>query len=424
MLIEFRVANFRAIKKSQTFSMVKDSDNEICEENAFQAPDIQQLNLLKTAAIYGPNASGKSTIIRAISAMENIILNSGSHAQRGDSLAVTPFLLSETTRTKPSEFEITFISEKVRYQYGFSATALEIHNEWLYAFPQGRAQLWFSRTLDRKATKGYAWKFGTKFSGEKQLWKNATRENSLFLSTAIQLNNDQLKPVFDWFRRTLRITDIRGWGANFSASMCSSERKKNILDFLHSADLNIGDIEIKEELFDPGSIPSDIPKELRKGILLSMKDQKVMEINTVHFDDKNQPVKFSINDESDGTQKLFGLAGPFLDVLENGYVLFFDELNNSLHPDVVKFLVNAFNNKKLNKKNAQLVFTTHETSILKQEILRRDQIWFCEKQMDQSTSLFPLTDFSPRKGRENIELAYTSGRYGAKPNLSELKLDF
>ena len=124
---------------------------------------------------------------------------------------------------------------------------------------------------------------------------------------------------------------------------------------------------------------------------------------------------FDFEDESDGTQKLFSLAGPWIDSLDNGYVLFIDELHDNLHPLLVQFLVKLFHNTETNPNNAQLVFTTHETSILNQKVFRRDQIWFCEKDEDHATRLYPLTDFSPRKGRENLELAYLSGRYGALP---------
>ena len=129
------------------------------------------------------------------------------------------------------------------------------------------------------------------------------------------------------------------------------------------------------------------------------------------------------DDESDGTQKFFSFAGPWLDTLKKGYVLVIDELHDSLHPNMVKYLVDLFHNKETNPNNAQLIFTTHETSILNQDVFRRDQIWFCEKDDEQATSLYPLTDFSPRKDRENIELGYLSGRYGALPFIRNFDLE-
>ena len=130
---------------------------------------------------------------------------------------------------------------------------------------------------------------------------------------------------------------------------------------------------------------------------------------------------FDFEDEPDGTQKLFAFAGPWLDALKNGYVLVIDELHDNLHPKMVRFLVDLFHSAEMNPKNAQLVFTTHETSILNQKVFRRDQIWFCEKDAKQATNLYPLTDFSPKKGRENLEANYLAGRYGALPYLRNLK---
>jgi Predicted ATPases len=132
-------------------------------------------------------------------------------------------------------------------------------------------------------------------------------------------------------------------------------------------------------------------------------------------------IPFILDDESTGTQKLFAFAGPWLDTLKNGYVLFVDELHDNLHPKLVQYLVELFHDAKTNPRNAQLFFTTHETSILNQSVFRRDQVWFCEKDERSATQLFPLTDFSPRKNRDNLEAAYLSGRYGAVPFIEPLK---
>ena len=160
---------------------------------------------------------------------------------------------------------------------------------------------------------------------------------------------------------------------------------------------------------------------LRKIIADDFKDKQIVNIQTVHQGSDGKQVLFDLDDESDGTRKLFAFAGPWIDALANGLVLFIDELHDNLHPRLVQFLVQLFHDEKTNPHNAQLIFTTHETSILNQEVFRRDQVWFCEKAADQATKLYPLTDFSPRKGRENLELAYLSGRYGALPYIRPLR---
>lgn len=416
MLVEFSVKNYRSIKERQTLSLVKAKGDELESSNSF-LPDAPGSNaLLTTAAIYGPNAAGKSNIIKALNAMELIVTGSASGSQEGDSIGVTPFLFDEQSSTEPSEFEAVFIVDSIRYQYGFSTTNLNIVEEWLYAYPKGRPQKWFHRVYDSKNNTAL-FKFTDSLSGQKSVWQNATRNNALFLSTAVQLNSDQLKPVYNWFKNTLNITDIGGWGHSFTASLCSdSVTKIDVLEFFKSADLDIYDVNITTNKFDPESLPDEFPKVVREKLIKELQGKEIIEeVKTVHKTLENKLVSLDFDEESDGTQKLFCFAGPWLDTLKKGKILVVDELHDSLHPKLVEYLVSLFHNKKTNPNDAQLIFTTHETSILNQEVFRRDQIWFCEKDKYQSTHLFPLTDFSPRKERENIEMGYLSGRYGALP---------
>lgn len=423
MLIEMSVANFRSLNGAQTFSLVKGKGDELAVSNSFKVASVNELELLRSAAIYGPNASGKSNFLRALQTMKHVVLESATSRQRGDRLPVTPFRLSPETRQAPSEFEVTFVVEGVRYQYGFSATPEQIHEEWLLAYPKGRAQRWFTRVWMAEQNR-FEWELGNNLTGEKQLWQKSTRDNALFLSTAVQLNSEQLQPVFDWFKSKLRLANVGGWGPLFSAKLCESEEKSKVMDFLNAADINIDDIMIETRPFDLNELPDEMPESLRNMIAGEMKGEKIREIKTIHKDSEGNSVIFDFDDESDGTQKLFSFAGPWIDSLENGHVLFIDELHDNLHPRLVRFLVELFHNPKINSKNAQLVFTTHETSILNQEVFRRDQVWFCEKDATQASKLYPLTDFSPRKGRENLELAYLSGRYGALPFVKNIRLAF
>lgn len=233
----------------------------------------------------------------------------------------------------------------------------------------------------------------------------------------MQLNSTQLQPLYDWFRAKLRLAGVKGWGPSFSARMCEKHGGARLLDYLRAADLGIDDIRIERKPFDIRRLPDDLPNDARENLLERL---ATLEVTTTHVAPNGEPVTFDLDEESDGTQKMFAFAGPWLDVLDKGYILFIDELHDNLHPKLVQFLVELFHDKDTNSKNAQLVFTTHETSILNQQAFRRDQIWFCEKDAAQSTRLYPLTDFSPRKGRENLELAYLSGRYGALPFVRKL----
>ncbi|VAW46557.1 FIG00486859: hypothetical protein [hydrothermal vent metagenome] len=399
-------------------SKLKDDSDHQCFKPS-NAAYLDKILLLKTTAIYGANASGKSNLLKALGVMRRMVLSSSKAGQRGEKLSVTPFKLNSTSVHAPSEFELVFIAEGVRYQYGFSASKKQIMEEWLYSYPKGRSQRWFSRVWD-ESTENYDWEFGLGMQGEKQLWKNATRDNALFLSTAVQLNSKQLKPIFDWFKESLHIVGLNGWNENYSAEYCQEEEQKQaVLSFLQNADVGIEGVDIKSEQFDPKKLSDEVPQGLRDVILSEMKGKEVLEVCTLHTNELNEDVFFKLNEESTGTQKLFMISGPWLDVLKNGSVLVVDELHDNLHPKLVWYLVELFNHEKTNPKNAQLIFTTHETSILNQSVFRRDQIWFCEKNKNKATELLPLTDFKARKG-SNLETAYLSGRFGAVPYVKNM----
>lgn len=424
MLIEFKVSNFKSIRQIQTFSLVTSKHKELMDSHTFDAELAEQssIKLLRSAAIYGPNAAGKTNLVRALKVMDTIVRTSALEKSRGDLLPVVPFKLHHESRQAPSTFEVTLLVQGVRYQYGFSATKERITEEWLYAFPKNRIQRWFKRTWNWDEQK-HNWEFGAFLTGEKTIWQKSTRDNALFLSTAVQLNSQQLQPVYDWFNTTLYYSEsfeILGSDPVFSASFCADGGDKGkIVNFLSEADLGIDDVRVTKEIFNPKDLPQDMADTVRQMIIREMENEELYNVKTIHRDSHGEFVEFDLEDESDGTRKIFALAGPFLDSLERGHVVFIDELPDNLHPALLKLLVGRFNNKETNPGNAQLIFTTHETHMLDQNILRRDQIWFCEKDKTQATRIYPLTDFRPRKMRENLEAAYLSGRYGAVPYIPE-----
>ncbi|MBF7046436.1 ATP-binding protein [Campylobacter volucris] len=425
MLIEFRAENFLSIQDEQILSMVASSDNTFL--NSHISND-GKLRLLKSSVIYGANASGKSNIIKALQTMKTIVISSAKK-QRGDKLPIIPFLLGDEDN-KPTKFEIIFIQDNIKYQYGFILTSEKILEEWLLVFGESnRAQKWFERIYNEKEGK-YNYFFGTKFIGSKQLWAENTRDNALFLSVAIQLNNEQLKPVFDFFNLKLQIANSQGWDNGINITINEYEKNKELINnFFKIADLDIEGVEIKTSDIDENSLPSNfqnIPQEFKEKIIQevkniqNLKNAKILEdISFMHLSQKNQIKFLNFNDESDGTRKFFNIAGIWIDSLKKGNILIIDELNTHLHPLMTKFLVNLFHNEVLNKTNAQLIFTTHDTSILNQEIFRRDQIWFCEKQ-NKATKLYPLSDFKVRKDKTNLESDYLLGRFGALPYFKEI----
>jgi len=421
MLIEFSVLNFRSFRERQTFSMVGASFSERLETNTFHSGLSGFSRVLRSAAIYGPNAAGKTNLLRALQFMQSLVLTSAGTAP-GNPIAHTPFKLSKALSGKPSEFEITFIQKGVRYEYGFSVDSSLVHSEWLIEYVTAKGRTLFERTYDKK-TRKYRWKLSDFLRGKRSVWTNSTRPEALFLSTAIQLNNTQLLPVFEWFQKTLVvIVGVTAFNQALTLGLCDSlNGKQQLLRFLQEADLGIDGIDLKRE-----SLPTGAGGALflgQQGII----EQKagnvtpsVVRVTFSHHTDENESVGFDISDESSGTQILFHSAGAWLNVLANGEVLLFDEIDKSLHPRLTRFLIEHFHSSDTNRKNAQLIFTTHNTSLLDLELFRRDQIWFVTKQKNSSSNLYPLTDFKPR-GDEVIEKWYMRGKYGAIPFLGESK---
>lgn len=414
MLIEFSVSNFRSIKDTQTLSMVASSGKERWEDNTFAPNSPSTPRLLHSAVVLGPNASGKSNLVKALYFVKDLVEESASGKQRGDRLNLQPFRLTTETAQAPSEFEIVFEQSAVRYQYGFSATVEGIQEEWLIAFPEGRPQRWFARTAEASG-ENPEWYFGPAFKGPRKTLSEATRPNALFLSTAVQLNNQQLQPVFDWFADRLRVVparrDFPTQFDSYTATCCrEDDDRARVLKFLQAADLGIDGLSVEVGKWTAEDLPDDMPDDIVKMLV----GKERLEVRSQRLDlTTGEPVEFDFSDESDGTRNLFSWAGPWLDVLDRGLVLVIDELDASLHPTLVRFLANLFHDGETNPYGAQLICTTHDVTQLEGDF-RRDQVWFVEKRQQQ-TSLYPLSDFRPRK-KEAIGRGYLRGRYGALPS--------
>ncbi|OGQ97434.1 MAG: RloA protein [Deltaproteobacteria bacterium RIFOXYD12_FULL_57_12] len=421
MLIEFSVANFRSFWEPRKLSLTATPQKDLLESNTFESPVSGLPRLLRSAVVYGPNAGGKSNFIRAMWFVKQFVVSSAKEHQEGEGIAVNPFLFNQLGASHPSEFEVQFIQEGVRYQYGFAATKERVTNEWLIAYPGGRAQRWFERTFQPESN-DYQWYFGSRFIGRKKQWQEMTRNNALFLSTAIQWNSEQLKPVFTWFQRLYIIGHGTLIDPGFSIKLCQNdEKKKRILAFMNEADISISDILMETKEFSVEDLPSDMPEALKDDIRQKMDGKKMMRVGFLHpVKGEESPVILPLEEESDGTRKLFAYAGPWLDILTQGRILFADELDTSLHPKIMRFLLSMFHNNKTNQANGQLIFTTHDTSLLDQDLVRRDQVWFVDKDQANASQLYPLTDFKPRAG-EALQKGYLNGRYGALPYTSEAR---
>ena len=414
MLVEFSVTNFRSIKEETRLSLVASRDKKHGDSNVVEpqlAENGRPIWLLRSAAIYGANASGKTNLLRGLQTMRDIVLDASGSL---DELPVTPFRFDPECHTLPTSFEVICVADGVRYQYGFSATPHEVTDEWLYAWPSGRMQVWFERS--RSETSGEpSWKLGGKLMGDREVWRRATRPQALFLSTAVSLNSTQLLPLFNWFRKRLHVASVGGWGPDFSVKYCRENDQADIVGFLTAADLAVTGIQIVEKDFSPDMLPRDMPPELKNFAEKLAEKGTWVDVFLRHQPIGGKSAELEMDEESHGTQKMFALAGPWLDSLDKGNVIVFDELHDNLHPALVRFLINHFHDPETNPYGAQLIFSTHDTSILDRDVFRPDQIWFCERNEHLETRLFPLSDFRLRRSVEDLEKAYLAGRFGALP---------
>jgi len=394
--------------------MVASSAQEHRASHVISAPAPATPDLLRSAIVFGANAAGKSNVLAALTAFERLIVDPGA-GSKAAKLPYRPFKMDSVSSTQPTRFQANFVQEGVRYQYGVSYDATRVHSEELYAFPEGRPQKWFVRSVGDDGQDVY--EYGGALKGRKKTWEESTRPNALYLATAVDLNSDQLQKVFSWFEERLRLLNpATGLATQYTAKTSSEDelRKRRVMEFMGQADLGISDFVVSETPYDLSSIPEEMPEELKRFVMDKLKGQTVQEVAFVHRSSDGFEASLDLDEESGGTRKLFSIAGPWIDSLEKGYVVLVDELDTSLHPLMLQYLVKTFHRPELNSNGAQLIFTTHDTNVI--PLFRRDQIWVVEKDAELASTLTPISDFSPRKS-ENIEKGYLEGRFGGVPIL-------
>lgn len=424
MLVRFSVSNFRTFKEKATLNLIASNyDKETREkENVITNLKYKTRNL-KSAVIYGANASGKSKFMEALMFMRHFAINSSKESQKGDEISVEPFKLSTETESSPSEFEVVFYYNDIQYRYGFEVEKTQVVSEWLYHKPKTKEVELFYRDFQNFEIHQRSFKKGA--IGVKE---GLIRDNALLLSLAAQLNDEISIQVIEWFKRLKTISGLReeGYQGYTMSKTKDPKTKLRILELLKAADLGIQDIKL--EMLDIDNLPKDMPKELKERIIKESKEENtdiISDVLTTHkkYDESKsyiEDVYFSLDeDESSGTRKFFALTGPILDVIENGYILVVDELDSKLHPNLVCKLVSLFNSEELNPKNAQLIFNTHDSNLLSSGLFRRDQIWFTEKNKYGAASLYSLADFKTDSVRktEAFEENYIRGKYGSVPYL-------
>ena len=413
MLLQFSVGNYRSFKDPVTFSTVTadlpEKSKKLNKNNVISISN--SLSLLKSCAIYGANASGKSNLIEALSFMRRFVLRSAIGYQVTDQIDVEKFRLNNETKEDPSYFEINVLLKGKEFRYGFEVDAHKVHAEWLYHVPRVRESKLFIRE-DGEFSLSNVFKEGKGLT-------NKTRDNALLLSVVAQFNGEISQSILKWFGRLSIVYGLQYLKyRDYTVEKIQNENFKNdVLSLVREMDLGISDLQVEKS--DPASIKYD-------NFGLEQNGKQPARITTIHKNyaadvSKNNekiPVSWEYFDfdknESEGTKKIFSLAGPIIDALRNGKTLIIDELDARLHPLVTSYIIELFNSKTSNPHDAQLIFTTHNTNLLSDKLFRRDQIWFTEKDKYGASSLYSLAEYQVRHDAP-FEKDYISGRYGAIP---------
>lgn len=419
MLIRFSVENFLSFASKQTLDLTAVSTcKERLEENTF---DSGSESLLKSVVVYGANASGKSNLIHALHFFCQFAITSSKDYVSAEEIPVIPFLLNQWSQETPSKFEIEFIHQRKKYQYGFHATKQQVVREWLYE----EGKLAFARAFD-----------GVDDTIQVEtIWKTAhgleerTRKNALFLSVCAQFAVPEAEKIVDYFANKLHV--ISGENPNiFRNFTCnqvnSGEYRDDIIDFLRNADTHIVNLSIDKQEREATGLHNRNVFDIKSHHNIYDKSGQIVGQVQLPFDSL----------ESLGTKKAFALAGPIIDTLKTGSVLIIDELDSRLHPIFTRQIVKLFNSQKNNPLNAQLIFNTHDTNLLSYKLfdekrnkdeymLRRDQIYFAEKDNSETTHIYSLIEFKKQDEKKvrndaSFEKDYLNGIYGAIPYIGEL----
>ncbi|MBW3635347.1 MAG: ATP-binding protein [Armatimonadetes bacterium] len=422
MILEFSVGNFRSFEEIQTFSLVAADlpGEELAETHVAR---IGNHRLLRCAALYGANASGKSNLHMAMMTFSFLARDSSPRLQEGDTIPVVPFALRSRKDFGASYFELVFLIEGRKYRYGFEATPTKIESEWLFVQKSSRETTLFTR-------KGQEISVNKKEFREGDGKEEATRSNALFLSLVAQLNGKIAKKILAKLQTIKAISGLRDHGYAAYTASCLFQKehphRAKVLEMLRRLDLSFEDVRVTEAA---SASDEDVEGEIKVSLPSAQKTTE-LEVELLHpvYDQKGKRIgDISLDlgvSASEGTRKLFGLIGPLVDALEKGLILWIDEMDARLHPLITRNLVALFNSPVTNPCNGQLIFNTHDSNLLTPRLLRRDQIWFAEKDRVGATNLYSLAEFRQDDGtlarpNANFEDQYIQGRYGAVPFLGD-----
>lgn len=414
MLLRFSASNFASLRDSQELTMIA-SKLRGETQGLIETPELRGEAILPSAVIYGANASGKSNLIKALGRMRNFVLNSHRQGEPGEPLPLKRFALDPNYQDAPSVFSIDFICNSALYSYSFDATSAGFSRESLHVTREGRASLLFERS-----SQGFS--FGRSLKGRNKVIEDLTRPNSLYLSAAAQNNHEELGAVANFFRE-LRVDSANPVPARIvSTRLAEAGLPEKAVVLLKEIDIGVSDFKIDELPVEQRVNRYVLRRSVPQGDLFPagapdgrfVERDRDLRFRLGHPAIDGKAIYFDLADESAGTLQLLAILGPLFLALEKGSVVVIDEFGGRMHTRASEIILSLFNDKATNPKGAQLIVTTHDTNLLNATGLRRDQVWFTEKDHGGATHLYPLTDFETRKG-DNLEKGYLQGRFGAIP---------
>lgn len=423
MLLRFSAKNHLSIAGTEEISLVASSlKGPECSLLPIPGTD---LSALPGAIIYGANASGKTNILKAFSFLRSVILHSHTRGNPEGGVPRMPFRLDPAREEEESAFEVEFVIDNVRFQYGLECNDKLFTAEWLYAYPEGKRRKLFER-------EGSSVTFGSHFKGPKKILVDLMRPNSLFISTATQNDHEELSKIVGFFRKTRFSMNVAVAKELINNTFKKDQVDPRTINFLKSIGTGITGFRQTEI-----EIPETIRNMTKEFVTIARKhmgDTAIIEeehsdrlrdvtIEFSHAGISGEPCYFGLERESSGTRRLVLIMNTVFKALDEGNLVVIDELDASLHTFAAAQVLELFENPKFNKNGAQLIATTHDTNLLSLTRLRRDQIWFCEKDAVGATHLFPLSDIKSRP-TDNFEQGYLEGRYGAIPFSGDLSSIF
>lgn len=420
MILRFSIENYRSIWERQELlfaaSALRDSARGL-----IPVPNASGAYALPAAVIYGANASGKSTLVDSFGFMRKLITASYKSGEPGGTIERTPHALDPTAPEKPTIAEADFFLGGTRYQYGFAVNDTAIELEWLNAYPRGRLQKLFSRNKQE-------FEFSRGLKGRTKVIAELTPPTSLYLSAAAQTGHELLSDIAKFFRSWTADVSINMNVETAKYTLARAKTDTRTLDFLNRIGTGVVEHRIRDEEIEPDL--AELVKDFLKLAGTRLKQEfpqsdehlkKRLVLELAHKARDGKVVFFDLAKESDGTRRLLKLLGLAFDALDHGSLLIVDELDASLHTQACEEVLALFCDRETNPKGAQLVATTHDTNLLDSEFLRRDQVWFAQKDDEGATTIYPLTDIRTRS-TDAIAKGYLQGRYGAVPTFGRSKV--